>query len=139
MSSLRDLTSSFSVDRTPTSGLAALAANSPTQPFHFAASGSLLASSSCFSSCSLHVSVSTILAVIASSSKLAFVIVVNRLSDTRWFTCSLTSLPSALSCVVTAESPLVTYTSRSCSPAVSGSLPQTPLIVHPVPFAVSWH
>ena len=47
--------------------------------------------------------------------------------------------PSRRSAVVTADSPLLTYTSRSCMAATSGCLPQTPTIVQPLQPAVSWH
>ena len=76
---------------------------------------------------------------IASLSKLALVMVMNRLTVTRWLTSAGTALPSARNLVVTADSPFVANTSRSCIAATSGFLPQTPQIVQPLQPAVSWH
>jgi len=77
--------------------------------------------------------------MMASLSKLALVMVVNRFQVMRWLTWGSTALPSARSRVVTAERPLVTQTSRSCMAATSGVFPQTPDRVQPVQPAVSWH
>ena len=67
----------------------------------------------------------------------AIVMVMNRFKVIRWFTSAGTSLPSALNCVVIADSPFVKWTSRSCMAAVSGFLPQTPICVQPAQPAVS--
>jgi len=45
----------------------------------------------------------------------------------------------ALACVAMPASPLSRYSSRSCSAAVSGVLPQTPTVVQPTPLVVCSH
>ena len=125
ISSLRLLISSFSVARTPT--VAAFVRYSlSSYDSQRAASGRLSLFESSFKSSFLTSRVFLILAIIASLSKFAFVIVMKRFKVIRWFTSLLISFPSARSLVVTADIPLLTYISKSCIFATSGFLPQTP-------------
>ncbi len=123
------------VDSTPT--WAALAANAAASPSQRAASGSPSGCLTWPKSPRLTSRVRAVCAVMASRSKLALVMVMNRFSVTRRLTSGATLAPSARSWVVTADSPLVTYTSRSCMAATSGFLPHTPTWVQPVQPAVS--